>query len=384
MSVDPVYNGPSGYVGMLNNPISTIDPNGEEPISLTAIAIAVAISGVGYTASIALSDGGFNNWDWGQFGKSVFVGAVSGAITFGIGTEFKSAIKAAASNSSKVAILKVAKVATHATFQGGLSAGQGGDFWTAFASGAVGGAVGLGTENLTGAAGHVTSIGSAMVLGGFTADATGGEFWKGAVVAGIVAGANDVAHRLAIDRGEMAKQKRKAEGANFRARIAKAQTFGSQNGRNNSPSSQDIALATAGTLFYVGEGLSRSISSSRSGFSSGKINPNSPRVYNKQVARFSNGGFRILGWSVIAYSVYNTEQQFDQGLITEGRRELNHLNNGVGVFVPQFAIPMAVGDYFGQQYSNEINATTVEPGGFIYEAFKSTLEFFGIPTGPKK
>ena len=196
MSVDPIYNGPSGYVGMLNNPISTVDPDGEDPVTLTAIAIAVAVSATSYTASIALSDGGFNNWDWGQFGTSVFVGAVSGAITFGIGTEFQSAIKAAASNSSKVAILKVAKVATHATFQGGLSAGQGGDFWTSFASGAVGGAVGLGTENLTGTAGHVTSIGSAMVLGGFTADATGGEFWKGAAVAGIVAGANDVAHKL--------------------------------------------------------------------------------------------------------------------------------------------------------------------------------------------
>ena len=196
MSIDPVYNGPSGYVGMLNNPVSTVDPDGEDPVTLTAIAIAVAVSATSYTASIALSDGGFNNWDWGQFGTSVFVGAVSGAITFGIGTEFKSAIKAAASNSSKVAILKVAKVATHATFQGGLSAGQGGDFWTSFASGAVGGAVGLGTENLTGTAGHVTSIGSAMLLGGATAEFTGGEFWKGAAISGIVAGANDVAHRL--------------------------------------------------------------------------------------------------------------------------------------------------------------------------------------------
>ena len=56
MSVDPVYNGPSGFVGMANNPINVIDPNGEDPITLTAVAIvaakAAAVSAVAYTCIV--------------------------------------------------------------------------------------------------------------------------------------------------------------------------------------------------------------------------------------------------------------------------------------------------------------------------------------------
>ncbi|MEO1097135.1 MAG: RHS repeat-associated core domain-containing protein, partial [Bacteroidota bacterium] len=203
MQIDPRLNGPSGYVGMLNNPISTIDPDGEEPITLTAIAVAAAIgagtSAVAYTASIALSDGGFNNWDWGQFGKGVAIGSVSGAVTFGIGTGFNNAATAAveAGKASKVAIIEVSRIATHATFQGGLSAAQGGDFWTAFASGAIGGGVGLGTDGWESNFGrNATTIGSAMLLGGVTSDLAGGDFWEGAAISGIVAGANGVAHKI--------------------------------------------------------------------------------------------------------------------------------------------------------------------------------------------
>ena len=173
MSVDPVYNGPSGFVGMNNNPISTIDPNGEEPITIgVAIAIASAVSAVSYTASIALSDGVFNNWDWGQFAQGVVIGAASGAVTFGIGTGFDNLATAAveAGKASKVAIIEVGRLASHATFQGGLSAAQGGDFLSAFASGAAGGVVDLGTGGLEGTGGHIATIGSAMLLGGVTSD----------------------------------------------------------------------------------------------------------------------------------------------------------------------------------------------------------------------
>ena len=211
MSVDPVYNGPSGYVGMLNNPVSVIDPNGEEPITLGAIALAAAIgagtSAVAYTASIALSDGGFNNWDWGQFGKGVAIGAFSGVMTFGIGEAFNTAAEVAVSASKSTTMIEVGRIATHATFQGGLSVAQGGDFWTAFGSGVVGGAVGLGTNNWeSNFTRNATTIGSAMLLGGATAELTGGEFWKGATTSGIVAGANHVAHRLGDNLLEKTKQ----------------------------------------------------------------------------------------------------------------------------------------------------------------------------------
>ena len=225
MSVDPVYNGPSGFVGMNNNPISTIDPNGEEPITLASLAIAAAIgagtSAVAYTASIALSDGGFNNWDWGQFGEGVAIGAFSGVMTFGIGEGFKTAAEVGKLTTTTADILKTA---THATFQGGLSVAQGGDFLTAFASGAVGGAVGTQAAKL----GNAATIGASMLMGGATAELSGGDFWKGATVAGIVAGANDVAHRIGMSREERARLQLKREIRRLQREIRKANNV--QNG----------------------------------------------------------------------------------------------------------------------------------------------------------
>ncbi|MEO1099736.1 MAG: RHS repeat-associated core domain-containing protein, partial [Bacteroidota bacterium] len=189
MSVDPKYNGPSPYVGMNNNPISTIDPDGEEPITIiTAIAIGAAVSAASYTASVALSDGGFNNWDWGQFGKQVAIGAVSGAVTAGIGTAFQTTYGAQLSFGQQVL-----KSALHAHVQGSIAEFTGGDYLTSAASGFAGGVVGGQAARL----GNIGAIGSSMLLGGTIAELQQeGEFWRGAAVAGIVAGANDVAHRL--------------------------------------------------------------------------------------------------------------------------------------------------------------------------------------------
>lgn len=195
MQVDPRYNGPSGYVGMMNNPIMNVDPNGEEPVTLgvgAVIAISAAVSAVSYTASIALSDDGFNNWDWGQFSQNVVVGAISGAISYGIGTAF-----ATGSSTGQSALREMGRIATHAVVQGGMSYAQGGNFWMAAASGAIGGAVGLGTENWTSTGGKIGTVGIAMLMGGTMAELSGGDFWKGAAIAGIVAAANDVAHRKA-------------------------------------------------------------------------------------------------------------------------------------------------------------------------------------------
>ncbi|MBQ9201960.1 MAG: hypothetical protein IJ154_06300 [Bacteroidales bacterium] len=53
-----------------------------------AMCWGAVIGGVGYTAGIAFSDGGFNNWNWGKFGKNVGIGAISGITTAGIGHLF--------------------------------------------------------------------------------------------------------------------------------------------------------------------------------------------------------------------------------------------------------------------------------------------------------
>lgn len=198
MSVDPIYNGPSGYVGMLNNPISTVDPNGEEPISITTtIIIAASVSAASYTASVALSDGGFNNWDWGQFGKQVAIGTVSGVAAFGVGTAFQTAY-----GSSLTFGQQVLKSTVHAHVQGTISEATGGDYLTgatsAFAGSMISGRIGNATQGWESNFGRSSlQIGSSMLLGGSIAEIQQeGSFWSGAAVAGIAAGANDVAHEI--------------------------------------------------------------------------------------------------------------------------------------------------------------------------------------------
>jgi hypothetical protein len=87
LSVDPKNQFASPYVGMGNNPVIGIDPDGQFVFSalLPGVGIFIdaalwgaVIGGASYTASVAMSNGGFNNWNSGQFWKSVGMGAVSG------------------------------------------------------------------------------------------------------------------------------------------------------------------------------------------------------------------------------------------------------------------------------------------------------------------
>jgi len=50
-----------------------------------------------------------------------------------------------------------------------------------------------------------------MLVGGFTAEATGGQFWKGAAIAGIVAGANHAAHWVSLSPDEKSSIKAQRE-----------------------------------------------------------------------------------------------------------------------------------------------------------------------------
>jgi RHS repeat-associated protein len=89
LQVDGANQFASGYVGMGNNPVSMIDPDGQVAIAATTItvasvlkaaAIGASVGGAFYTASVATSYGGFQNWNWGQFVGSVAMGAVNGAL----------------------------------------------------------------------------------------------------------------------------------------------------------------------------------------------------------------------------------------------------------------------------------------------------------------
>jgi hypothetical protein len=163
-----------GYV--YNNPLSHVDPSGEVawfvPM-LVIMAKGAAIAGVSYTASVAFSDGGFNNWNWGQFGKSLGIGAVSGVLTAGVGSAFGEVGKFAH---------EVARGLSHGFVNGTISSVTGGDFMQGFASGALGSLAGSGFQALAGdfAKSAVGTIGFSAVSGGVGAELTGGDFWRGA------------------------------------------------------------------------------------------------------------------------------------------------------------------------------------------------------------
>jgi RHS repeat-associated protein len=183
-----------GYV--LNNPLSHVDPSGEFafiPILLIigkAALIGAGIGAAGYTASVAFSDGGFKNWDWGQFGKSAGIGAISGVATAGIGAVF--------GHATGTFINEVGRGLAHGLVNGGISDLTGGDFMTGFLSGELGSLAGSGFQAWGGdfAKSAVGTIGFSAVAGGIGAELTGGDFWRGAATGATVATLNHLGDKV--------------------------------------------------------------------------------------------------------------------------------------------------------------------------------------------
>ncbi|MBR6269762.1 MAG: RHS repeat-associated core domain-containing protein [Bacteroidales bacterium] len=105
LSPDPYVQAPDLSIGFnrytycLNNPLRYTDEGGEffftallTPIGLTPLGIILdgacwgaVLGGASYTLSVALSDGGFKNWNSNSFYNSMLSGAVSGAIFSAMG-----------------------------------------------------------------------------------------------------------------------------------------------------------------------------------------------------------------------------------------------------------------------------------------------------------
>ncbi|MCT4646043.1 MAG: hypothetical protein N4A74_13740, partial [Carboxylicivirga sp.] len=177
-AIDPALQAASPYMVMGNNPMMMIDEDGEIAF-LAAVGIGALIGAGSYTASVAFSDGGFDNWNWGQFAFNTLKGAAMSAMTAGITTGIGDAFSGVSNGFLKVA----GSAAAHGVAQGGLSYVQGGSFGEGFASGALGslgasvGNLGLGRVGygITGAAGG--SLGALL---------TGGDVLKGGITGGIV------------------------------------------------------------------------------------------------------------------------------------------------------------------------------------------------------
>jgi RHS repeat-associated protein len=182
-----------GYV--LNNPLKYTDPSGEFGV-LAAIGIGAFIAAATYTFTALLADVPFTI---GGLVGATFMGAFSGAVTFGIGQ--------AALTIKPLVSRFVFQALAHGTFQGVMSGVQGGNFWQGFASGALasiasslysGGSMakggswnGFGGEFAQKGVGIITF---GTIAGGAGAALTGGNFWQGAATGLIVSGLNHAVH----------------------------------------------------------------------------------------------------------------------------------------------------------------------------------------------
>ena len=196
-----------GYV--FNNPLMYNDPSGEFIFAIfaalpvfwgtvaTAAVIGAAVGLVSYTVGLAVT-GNLRQWNIGGALKATFWGAVSGAVSGGLGELFSAGSVVKALGDAKFLI----QAAAHGVSQGVLSVMQGGDFL----SGAAGGFFGsLGAELWGGAMKNLgyekfaqSTLGTVAfgaLSGGIGAEFSGGNFWQGAVTGGIVAGLNHQMHK---------------------------------------------------------------------------------------------------------------------------------------------------------------------------------------------
>jgi RHS repeat-associated protein len=191
-----------------NNPLLYTDPSGEVfqiGVGL-AIGIGAAIGALSYTIQAIFVTGTF---DFSQFTKSVFMGALSGAASFGVG-ELASTILPNLLNTTKLAIdMKLwigetiafhsMSAVMHAVSQGVIAGISGGKFLQGAASALISSAVAgviQGAGNIAGLKDNgFRTILFGTVSGGISAELTGGNFWEGAAIGLAVSGLNHAAHK---------------------------------------------------------------------------------------------------------------------------------------------------------------------------------------------
>ncbi|NJR76011.1 MAG: hypothetical protein HC773_25260 [Scytonema sp. CRU_2_7] len=185
----------STFAYCANNPVSHIDPDGRAlPAVAVAALIGAGISALTYTASVAFSEGGFNNWNWGSFAKSVGIGAVSGAITSGIGSAY-----GPVGDFSK----ELSRAFTHGIVQANIAAYTGGDVGSSFLSGFLSSGIGSGTGGFS----KTAQLGISAVSGaGLSTAISGGNFWENLAISSAVVGLNHLMHKPSEDKPKSKKK----------------------------------------------------------------------------------------------------------------------------------------------------------------------------------
>lgn len=174
-----------GYVW--NNPLKYTDPSGESISLATGVIIGAVVAMTTYTVTALLADVPFSAE--GLMKNAIF-GAVSGAVSFGVGELFEGV--------KSTVLLITAQSAIHGVSQGVITAVQGGKFWSSFSSAALSSLLSSGFGRYGGIVkdSKVGMIAFSTVSGGAVAELTGGNFWQGAATAFYVSALNHAAHKM--------------------------------------------------------------------------------------------------------------------------------------------------------------------------------------------
>ena len=149
---------------------------------------------------------------------------------------------------------------------------------------------------------------------------------------------------------------------------------------NEEVDASSIYNALVGVTGTFAEIIGLDLQKSRSGYSSGKLKPNSAKVYSKQGAKNTVAAARTSSFLLAWLSIYSTEDSYSKGEIGDDRRIHNHYLTIWSLRFPAFAVPAAIGDYGGQVYADEIFDDVTQPGGYSFEAMSFVLKSLGIPT----
>lgn len=184
----------SVYASMGNNPVSNVDPDGDVINIIGAAAIGAVVGGIMYSIQTG------NNWTWKGFGISVGMGALSGAISYGIGDMVARATMICTKNALNAGGQILLGAYMHGFTQGVMGALQGGDFGMSALTGVFSSFAGSGFSAAGAKAKDITraaiTIAGGGVVGGLTESAMGGNFWNGLKTGLIVAGLNHAADAI--------------------------------------------------------------------------------------------------------------------------------------------------------------------------------------------
>ncbi|AKH95793.1 VCBS repeat-containing protein [Elizabethkingia anophelis] len=180
------------YAYVLNNPMMYNDPSGEFLAFIVGILLSkIFLAGVaiGFASYIITNAITFGEISIGGFLKAGLFGGISAYAAFGIGEIFKTAVESFGN--------VLLQAGLHGLSQGVLGFVQGESFTQSFISGSLGS---LGASAFKSLAGNfANNIGGTVlfgaIAGGIGAELSGGNFWQGATIGGIVAGFNHAVMR---------------------------------------------------------------------------------------------------------------------------------------------------------------------------------------------